>query len=178
MNAFSPTKTAQSNALLPPAVADRELSGQERAMVSAILIVTILCMVAIMVYQFTEISDLRERLEEEKMMSRRRRMTTAQCTCTGGSRPLNGVAITTFLGAPKWFQNRYSMMVAQVLSILPSDWKVQIFYNPTKRMAMNGINHPGIRRLIEADRVILTAIPDHLTKLKQKELLVDTWYSV
>jgi predicted lipase len=72
------------------------------------------------------------------------------------STPPAGVAITTFLGAPKWFQNRYSMMISQVLAVTPLDWKVQIFYNPKKKMALEGIAHSGIARHVASGRVILT----------------------
>lgn len=108
-------------------------------------------------------------------MNRPRNENPTTVTCVGGSEKLKGVAITTFLGAPKWFQNRYSMMVGQVLSILPQGWKVQIFYNPEKRMAMKAINYPGIQRLIAAGKVHLTEIPKEHTALKQKEIMVTRW---
>lgn len=56
-----------------------------------------------------------------------------------------GVAVTTFLGSPKWYQNRYSMMVNQMLAVLPEDWAVQIFYQPANKMALEGVNYPGLR---------------------------------
>ena len=61
---------------------------------------------------------------------------------------IQGVAVTTFLGAPKWFQNRYTMMINQMLAILPEDWVVQIFYNPKKGMAVEGPKLAG--RILEA----------------------------
>lgn len=63
---------------------------------------------------------------------------------TGLIRGSGGVAVTTFLGSPKWYQNRYSMMVNQMLATLPEDWAVQIFYQPATKMAVEGINYPGL----------------------------------
>lgn len=60
------------------------------------------------------------------------------------SRGFGGVAVTTFLGSPKWYQNRYSMMINQMLATLPEDWAVQIFYQPLNKMAVEGTNYPGI----------------------------------
>lgn len=48
-----------------------------------------------------------------------------------------GVAVTVFLGSPRWFQNRYTMMVNNVDSMLPNDWVIQIVYKPNK-MALEG----------------------------------------
>ena len=88
---------------------------------------------------------------------------------------IQGVAVTTFLGAPKWFQNRYTMMINQMLAILPEDWVVQIFYNPKKGMAVEGINYPGIQRHLQCGRLIITEIPTNLTKLKKNELMLNPW---
>ena len=76
----------------------------------------------------------------------------------------NGVAVTTFLGAPKWFQNRYSLMIGQVLAMLEDDWVIQIVYDPSQKMAIEGISYPGIQRQIRKGRVILTPLPINMKK--------------
>ncbi len=78
-------------------------------------------------------------------------------------KPFAGVAVTTFLGSPKWYQNRYTMMVRravscqyisiyfhyfvfqinQMLTALPEDWAVQVFYNPMNKMASEGVSYLG-----------------------------------
>jgi hypothetical protein len=145
-------------------------------------------LVCLIVYQFAKISHLQDKVDHNVNIVAGRKLIEGNndradpieydpmtVPCVTRSQKIRGVAITTFLGAPKWFQNRYSMMVGQVLSILPTDWRVQIFYNPKKRMAMQAIAHPGIKRLIAAGKVHLTAIPDELCKLKQKEIMVHPW---
>ena len=87
-----------------------------------------------------------------------------------------GVAVTTFLGAPKWFQNRYSMMVNQVLALVEGDWIVQIVYDPAVKMALEGIAYAGIRRQIARGRVILTPIPPSMKKIKKNKLLLSSWF--
>ena len=76
----------------------------------------------------------------------------------GIERKIAGVAVTVFMGSPKWWQNRYSMMVNQMLAALPSDWAVQIFYNPRKKMAVEATRYPGILRQIEKGNVFLTEV--------------------
>lgn len=69
-----------------------------------------------------------------------------------------GVAITVFLGSPQWWQNRYSMMVNQMLAALPDNWVVQIYFNPAKKMAVQGTQYMGILRQIEKKKVFLTEV--------------------
>lgn len=89
---------------------------------------------------------------------------------------INGVAVTLFMGAPKWFQNRYSMMVNQVLASLPTGWKVQIFYLSTKRMALEAINYPGIQKQVRKGNVILTPLPDSMAKFKRNQVFLSPWF--
>ena len=49
-----------------------------------------------------------------------------------------GVAVTVFLGSPRWFQNRYTMMINLLLGSLPEGWVVQIFYASDRGMAVEG----------------------------------------
>lgn len=87
-----------------------------------------------------------------------------------------GVAVTTFLGAPKWFQNRYTLMVNQVLAMIDNDWIVQIFYDPAVKMAREGIAYPGIQRQILRGRVMLTPLPSSMKKIKKNNLLLSSWF--
>ena len=50
------------------------------------------------------------------------------------------------------------MMVNQMLAALPSDWAVQIYYNPRKKMAVEATRYPGILRQIEKGNVFLTEV--------------------
>lgn len=86
-----------------------------------------------------------------------------------------GVAVTTFLGSPKWFQNRYSMMVNQMLAVIPDNWVVQIFYKPNNKMAKEGTMYPGIQRQVARGRVILTEIPQQMNKIKKNDLMLSPW---
>eukprot|EP01038_Epipyxis_sp_PR26KG_P015472 gene15472-20876_t len=87
----------------------------------------------------------------------------------------NGVAVTIFMGSPKWFQNRYSLMVNQILAALPLEWVVQIFYIPTKKMSKEGLKYPGILKNIDLRRVIVTEIPLAMSKKKKNELMKSLW---
>lgn len=87
----------------------------------------------------------------------------------------SGVAVTLFLGSPKWFQNRYTMMINQVYAALPSDWIIQIFYNPYNKMALEGTKYVGIQKLIKLGKVILTPLPMKLKNIKKKNLLKHIW---
>lgn len=86
-----------------------------------------------------------------------------------------GVAVTTFLGSPKWFQNRYSMMINNVHGILPKLWAIQIVHND-KKMALEGINYPGLRRYANRNQLILTPLPPEMKKMKKKEILTTLWF--
>lgn len=92
-----------------------------------------------------------------------------------GGKAYDGVAVTLFLGSPKWFQDRYSMMVNQVIASIPSDWIVQIFYDPSVAMAVKGTQYVGIQKQVSSGRVILTELPANMTGTKKRELLKSTW---
>lgn len=87
-----------------------------------------------------------------------------------------GVAVTTFLGAPKWFQNRYTLMVNQVLAMIEDDWVVQIFYDPAQKMAREGVAYPGIQRQMARGRVLLSPLPSSMKKIKKNNLLLSSWF--
>jgi hypothetical protein len=86
-----------------------------------------------------------------------------------------GVAVTLFLGSPKWFQDRYSMMVNQVIASIPSDWIVQIFFDPSAAMAVKGTQYAGIQKQVNSGRVVLTELPANMTRIKKRDLLKSTW---
>jgi len=86
-----------------------------------------------------------------------------------------GVAVTLFLGSPKWFQNRYSMMVNLALGALPKHWIVQIFYDPSKKMALEAINYPGIRKQIAKGNVVVTPLPSHLCDKRKRDVMLEPW---
>ena len=88
---------------------------------------------------------------------------------------LDGVAITLWMGSPKWFQNRYSMMLALMVSYLPPNWKVQIFHHPRKDMVKQALSYEGVRRLIAKGNIILTPLPEDLAKKKRKDILLSKW---
>ncbi len=88
---------------------------------------------------------------------------------------VKGVAFTIFLGSPKWFQNRYSMMINLVHGALPKDWIIQIFYLPKNKMSAEAVSHPGIQKQIKKGNVILVPIPDGYAKLRKRELMLLPW---
>lgn len=92
-----------------------------------------------------------------------------------GGNKYDGVAVTLFLGSPKWFQDRYSMMVNQVIASIPSDWIVQIFFDPSTIMAVKGTQYAGIQKQVSSGRVVLTELPANMTRIKKKDLLKSTW---
>jgi Protein of unknown function (DUF5672) len=89
-----------------------------------------------------------------------------------------------FVCQTQWFQNRYTMMINQMVSVLGVErdeeegskrWIIQIFYYPKDKMAMDGIAYPGIQRLVKRGHVILTPIPAEYSKLKKKVLMLQPW---
>lgn len=92
-----------------------------------------------------------------------------------GRHDYDGVAVTLFLGSPKWFQDRYSMMVNQVIASIPSDWIVQIFFDPSTAMAVKGTQYAGIQKQVSSGRVVLTELPANMTGIKKRDLLKSTW---
>lgn len=86
-----------------------------------------------------------------------------------------GVAFTLFLGSPKWFQNRYSMMINLLHGALPKDWIIQIFYLPKNKMSNEAVHHPGIQKQVQKGNVILIPIPEGYSKLKKRELMTLPW---
>lgn len=84
-------------------------------------------------------------------------------------------------------------MVNQILAILPSDendsklvvengmyklikrgWVVQIFYNPSKRMSLEGIMYPGIQRHVKQGKVLYDQLKlaESILKIFLKPLLL------
>ena len=88
---------------------------------------------------------------------------------------IKGVAFTLFLGSPKWFQNRYSMMINLLHGALPKDWIIQIFYLPKNKMSNEAVNHPGIQKQVKKGNVVLVPIPDGYAKLRKRELMLLPW---
>jgi hypothetical protein len=89
----------------------------------------------------------------------------------------DGVAATLFLGSPKWFQQRYSLMINQMKSALPISWIIQIFYLPHNAMAEEAIQYHGIRKNILSGHVILTPISSSVgRKVRKKDLLRMPWF--
>jgi hypothetical protein len=88
-----------------------------------------------------------------------------------------GVAATLLLHAPTWFQRRYTMMIQNAVSNIPEDWVVQIFYTPSGQ-SKHGLDiNPGIQRFVLSGKVLLTAIPDSVLRVKKKrfELMFEPW---
>ena len=95
--------------------------------------------------------------------------------CHHAPTEIKGVAFTLFLGSPKWFQNRYSMMINLLHGALPKDWVIQIFYLPKNKMSNEAVNHPGIQKQVKKGNVILVPIPDGYAKLRKRELMLLPW---
>jgi hypothetical protein len=92
-------------------------------------------------------------------------------------RTYDGVAATLFLGSPKWFQQRYSLMINQMKSALPVSWIIQIFYLPHNAMAEEAIKYQGIRKNILSGHVVVTPIPSSFgRKVRKKDFLRMPWF--
>ena len=90
---------------------------------------------------------------------------------------IEGVAVTVFMGSPKWFQNRYSIMINQVLSSLGKTWKVQIFYRVYgTQMGIAATTYAGIQHKIKRGQVILTPIPMEFKGIKKKDFMIQPWF--
>mmetsp|Transcript_1229 Transcript_1229/g.2012 ORF Transcript_1229/g.2012 Transcript_1229/m.2012 type:complete len:363 (-) Transcript_1229:112-1200(-) len=88
----------------------------------------------------------------------------------------NGVAVTLMLGSPKWFQQRYSIMINQIYAFIPSDWIIQIFYIRNNKMSEEAIRYPGLQRRVQAGQVMLTPLPLSMGgHMKRKDLMRDPW---
>ena len=85
--------------------------------------------------------------------------------------------MTVFMGSPKWFQNRYSIMINQVLSSIGPSWKVQIFYRVFgTQMGIAATTYPGIQHKIKRGQVILTPIPMEFKGIKKKDFMIQPWF--
>jgi len=144
----------------------------------------ITCLLVVLFYQHSELKELQFQVQNHQG-HRELLAKCPVCECSNPTADRNGVvmakhyagvAVTTFLGAPKWFQNRYTMMVNQVLALVEDDWIVQIVYDPAVKMALEGIAYAGIKRQIARGRVILTPIPASMKKIKKNKLLLSSWF--
>ena len=147
----------------------------------------IACLLVVLFRQHAEIRELQSQVQtqvhQHRVLSAEKCPACERCSKTkldtNGvvvAKNYAGVAVTTFLGAPKWFQNRYTMMVNQVLALVEDDWIVQIVYDPAVKMALEGIAYAGIRRQIARGRVVLTPIPPSMKKIKKNKLLLSSWF--
>ena len=88
-----------------------------------------------------------------------------------------GSAVTVMLGSPNWFQNRFSIMINQIIISLPEDWVVQIFYNPSKKMSLEAVRYPGIQKHIHKGKIKLVEIPEVMRKkLRKRNLLLSPFF--
>ena len=68
-------------------------------------------------------------------------------------------------------------MTNQIIISLPSDWKVQIFYIPTKKMSMEAVNYPGIQKQVTRGKIQLVEIPMNMRKkLRKRNLLLSPFF--
>jgi len=89
-----------------------------------------------------------------------------------------GAAVFLNLHQPTWFQRRYSMMVQNVDSNIPSDWVIQIFWTADGQSKSGiDINRGGLQRYLDSGRLVLTEIPKSILAVKRKkfELMVEPW---
>lgn len=86
--------------------------------------------------------------------------------------PLEGVALLLMTDQPKWFQRRYSLLIQNLLSNLPSSWVVQIFHPDSKQYHAGVLLNPGFKRLIDSQnpRVHLTQLPTDLIKSRKRPI--------
>eukprot|EP01035_Chromulina_nebulosa_P017102 gene17102-22616_t len=66
-------------------------------------------------------------------------------------------------------------MIQNIYNNIPSNWKIQIIYTGIGQSQAGLDINPGISRLIQSNKVILTKLPDNLIKIKKYQLLVNPW---
>lgn len=86
----------------------------------------------------------------------------------------SGTAVTVMLGSPKWFQNRFTIMINQIMISLPQSWLMQIFYMPSKKMSKEAVSYNGIQSHIKKGRIKLVAIPGK--KVRKRNLLLSPFF--
>ena len=81
------------------------------------------------------------------------------------------------LGSPKWFQNRFSIMINQIIVSLPDDWLVQIYYISSKKMSLEAVNYVGIQKHVKKGKIKLVDIPEQMRKkLRKRNLLLSPYF--
>jgi hypothetical protein len=83
---------------------------------------------------------------------------------------VDGVAVALLLHAPKWFQRRYTVMVQSVFNVIPSTWKVQLFYTPSGASQVGIDLNRGLRRMIDDGKVVLTPIDPEVWSQRKKRI--------
>ena len=89
-----------------------------------------------------------------------------------------GSVVIFMNNSPKWFQRRYSSMILNIWSNVPSSWLLQIFHYNTSQFYKGLDINPGLRRLIakERSRVRLVPIPKRVKNgHKNKHMLFLPW---
>jgi hypothetical protein len=76
--------------------------------------------------------------------------------------PLVGVAAVVMLHSPKWFQRRYTLMLQNVCNNMPVGWAVQVFYIKSGGSQVGLDINPGIGKLVQAGKIVLTEMPPEL----------------
>lgn len=97
---------------------------------------------------------------------------------------IKGVLATVLFRAPRWMHLRYTTMIHNALANLPSDdWTVQVFLNRPWADSELLPWHPGLRRLLEDPRIIVTDLPANLSsskttnrKMKPKMVQLSSWF--
>jgi hypothetical protein len=88
-------------------------------------------------------------------------------------RQCEGVAMTLLLHAPKWFQRRYTMMIANVINNIPQTWCVIIYYTSSGASQVGIDLSFGIQKLIEihgSHRIQLVDIPSVVINERRKRI--------
>jgi len=111
---------------------------------------------------------------------------------------IEGVFATVIMKAPKWFHVRYTLMLHNAISNMPSsttsttskEWILQIFINEKWVNETLVPYHPGFVRLLERGasastgdssrrflpRIVVTPLPERLVQGKPKLVYVDRWF--
>lgn len=90
---------------------------------------------------------------------------------------VQGVFATVLFRAPRWMHLRYTSMIHNALTNLPNErWKVQLFLNRPWVDQELLPWHPGLVRLFQDPRVIVTDLPDDLIQGKPKNVIASSWF--
>ena len=88
------------------------------------------------------------------------------------STKIRGVAVNIVTDGPNKSGNFVGLLL-NYASVMSNDWKIQLFASSRSMPRLEGL--PGVVRLVESGKLVLTAIPPSHNHLGRRELLLSPW---